>query len=372
MRTYAIYFLPHGSLSGEEIGSDTLFGAVCWAIEILKLKDISEMLKGFETHPLFAFSSAFPFWSYNGCLTRFYPNPLLPGLSPDQVNRLAEEEPKLKVIEKAKIIKKSAWVSEALFFEIVRGECDLEGLCHRLVHRGAHPRDVEKQGLFLMSYEERTRLQMFERLQPLKSCDVPRNQIDRVQGTTAEGLLFTDSQLFFARGAGLWCLMRAEGETVEALIRPAFRYLADTGIGGERTVGKGHFNIKIEEAPSPPDTGESANSLLTLSYYLPAGGELQLDLVGYAGYNLVHRWARRESKFPQASAGQTSPPVYKRLVRLFAPGSIFPLTERKEIYGRLALVVPDGEGPWPVWQSGLAIGAFAHISQENREKDERH
>jgi CRISPR-associated protein Csm4 len=215
-----------------------------------------------------------------------------------------------------------------------------------------------------MSYEEGTRLRIFEHLQPLKSYDVPRNQIDRVQGTTAEGLLFVDSQLFFARGAGLWCLMRAEEKTVEALIRPAFRYLADTGIGGERTVGKGHFNIKIEGAPSLADAGESANSLLTLSYYLPPESELCLDH-GYAGYNLVRRWAKRESKFPQAFAGQASPPVYKRLVRLFAPGSIFPLPERKEIYGRLAQVVPEGEGPWSVWQSGLAIGIFGNISRKS-------
>ena len=377
MKNYAVYFTPRGSLHAEEIGSDTLFGAVCWAIAILGLDDVSKILEGFQQRPLFAFSSAFPFLSYDDGLLHFYPKPFLPELSPEQLERLVsqrlkedsalqQKQTKLKVIEKAKLIKECQWVSADLFAQIVQGKSNQENLCQRLTRRGIPPADIEKWGSFLITSKEREEIKDEELLPPWRLKDIVRNQIERRLGTTAEGFLFMESELFFAPGAGLWCLICVEEECLEKLLHPALRYLADTGIGGERSVGKGHFDIQIKESPPLPNAGEAANTFLSLSYYLPAEGEIRFNS-RYMSYRLVHRWAKRESKFPEAFAGQRSPPIYKQPVRLFAPGSLLPFSKRKEIYGYLAPVAKDQ--PWTVWQSGLAIGTFAFISYPEGEND---
>ena len=365
MQRHAVYFTPYGSLHAEELGSDTIFGAVCWAMEILKLCDVGRILQDFEKRPLFALSSAFPFLKSNGKLLRFYPRPLIPGLSPGQRERLssqiAKDKPRLskkqalrEVIEKEKAIEESLWVSEGLFREIVEGE-NMEGLCRRLTSRGAKPEDLEKWGSFLLTFQERENIDE-SLLPPCCSKDVVRNQIERLMGTPVEGFLFAEAELFFAKGAGLWCLMLAK-EEVQRFLLPSFRYLEDTGLGGERSVGKGHFKIEVKEVPFLPTAGERANVFLTLSYYLPSPDEIELHS-RLLSYRLVNRRAKRESKFPEAFRGI---PPYKRMARFFAPGSLIPVSERKEIYGRL---VPVAEGPWRIWQSGLALGTFAQIREE--------
>lgn len=369
MQRYAIYFVPYGSLHAEELSSDTIFGAVCWAMEILRLCNVGQMLQDLERRSPFAFSSAFPFLNSNGKLLHFYPRPLIPELSPSQRERISsrikEESPRLsekqalrEVIEKEKAIEESLWVSEGLFREIVEGE-DMEGLCRRLTRRGARPEEVEKWGPFLLTCRERGNINE-SLLPPCCLKDVVRNQIERLRGAVARGFLFAEGELFFAKGAGLWCLMLAEEEMVQRLLLPAFRYLEDTGFGGERSIGKGHFKIEVKEAPPLPHAGQKANVFLTLSHYLPSPGEIELQPQLFS-YQLISRRAKRESKFPEAFRGMVSPPIYKRMVRLLAPGSLMPLLERKEVYGRL---IPVAEGPWKIWHSGLALGTFARIREE--------
>ncbi|GEM_PF-835904 len=374
MPNYVVYFIPKGSLHAEELGSGTIFGALCWAIAILGLYDVSKLLQEFRNSPLFAFSSAFPFLSQGNNRLHFYPKPYLPELSTKQVELLAskkqKESPtmplkqaKLEVIRQAKSVKECHWVSEALFNGIVRGEINQETLCQNLVQRGGLPTDIEKRGSFLITYKERREIKEEREIfspPPCQTDGVLRNQIDRRLGTTAEGFLFMENELFFAPGAGLWCLVISEGKIMETLLRPAFRYLADTGFGGERSLGKGHFEIIIKPAPPLPK-GENGNIFLTLSYYLPQEGEISSD--PYMGYRLVNRWAKRESKFPWSFAPTKTPHTRKRLVRLLAPGSLIPVSQQKPIYGRLASVADDG--PWIIWHSGLAIGTFVRVEKEN-------
>jgi hypothetical protein len=68
---------------------------------------------------------------------------------------------------------------------------------------------------------------------------------------------------------------------------------------------------------------------------------------------------KHESSRPIEDPDMKSPPVYKQMVRLFQPGSIFPSVWRKAVYGQ---VVQVGQLPGrTVWHSGLALGVAAKI-----------
>lgn len=366
MRTYAVYLRPKGSFHSR-IYSDTLFGAVCWAIHELRLGDLGQMLSGFNDTPLFIFSSAFPCLQVGQNRVRFFPKPLLPELSSEQVNREAErvakeehvgfKSAKMKVVEGTKVWKEARYVSENLFSEIVLGQANTETLHRRLVEVGLKEEDVEKIGQVLMTTGERRLIEPDRRLSSFSlDADIQRNQIDRVAGATAEGLLFFDTQSFLHREiAGLWLLVRTQDLD---FLRPAFRYLADTGIGGRRSVGKGHFDIEIDEAEQElPDGGNGANSFVVLSRYLPKAGEC--DFWGRPlSYTLLNVRSKHESRFVTSEQ-----PIYKEMVRVFAEGSILPLKERRGFYGRIEEVARlTGRR---VWQNGLALPVFAHIKKED-------
>jgi CRISPR type III-A-associated RAMP protein Csm4 len=376
MNTLAVYLWPRGALASE-LGSDTLFGAVCWAIHILGLTDVGALLAGFDEQPRFAFSSAFPVYrvAKNGGAVeqvRFYPRPQLPDLSPDQVNALAKEEQsrelhrsfeaaKTRVVETAKRLKEKTCLSEALFVQVIRGETNTAALFRCFKPDGGYrSQDIEEIGNALMTCEERQRLQQGSfRTGFARQQVVQHNQIDRVAGATAEGLLFFEAETFFGVGGGLWCVLCAAPDDVERFIRPALRYLADTGLGANRTSGKGQFDIQIGEPLTLPRADEP-DAFVTLSRYLPRQGEWSPDGEPLS-YQLLNLWPKREHKFVYPTPGQRTLPVRKRRVRMFAPGSIFPLTATQPLYGRLAQVVPARDGGHTVWQSGLAVPVLARI-----------
>jgi CRISPR-associated protein Csm4 len=365
MKTYAVYLWPRGSLSSD-LGSDTLFGAVCWGLKVLGLADIDQLLEAFDP-PRFAFSSAFPVYRHNGATVRFYPRPVWLELNPAQEETLAGEErhsnpaltakaARMKVRDRAKRLHEVAYLSEELFAQAAQGHLDAADLLRQRKAAGGSATGAELEDRLLVTPAERERVVAHNGRLPrlMQQSAAQHNQIDRVAGATVEGLLFYANETYFAGGAGLWCLLRTTPEDLDGLIRPALRYLADTGLGGNRTAGKGHFDIEVADTPPLPDAGTAANGWVTLSRYLPLAGEWD-KTARPLGYRLANLWAKREKRY--ATAGVTGPePIYKRRLRLFEPGSVFPLGQRKDIYGRLALVVPQGEANWAVYQSGLALG----------------
>ena len=377
METYAVYLQPRSSLASD-IGSDTLFGAVCWAFQVLQITDVEKMLGDFNP-PRFAFSATFPVFHKNGAALCFYPRPMTDELLPAEVNSLAEtlrqEKPSqfkdrppsaatTEVVERyKKYLKKATYLSESLFREWVEHGLTTLDLYKRLKTRGAQPNDIRSSGGVLFRQDDLVRF--FGREDPpllSRQTAVQHNQIDRIAGSTGDGLLFFENETFFAPGAGLWCLVAVDGDETRRWLAAAFRYLSDTGLGASRSVGKGQFDIRIGEEIALPDAGASANSFVILSRYLPVDGEWAPNAEPLR-YEIKTVWAKREQKFPRPLSDAKSSPVYKKPVRMFAPGSIFPIaTAREPVCGRLAQVVePDENGSTPVWQSGLAVRVFAKV-----------
>ena len=255
-------------------------------------------------------------------------------------------------------MRKVRWVSEKTLEDIVAGSLTPAGLVGQwMENRSSYERVAI---CWWNKPRSRIGLAVME-----KSCcpsckkDVQHNQIDRQTGGTGEGLLFYEPEKFFASGGMLWALARAERETMETRVRPAFRYLANTGLGANRSSGKGQFDFEVANAPALPDAGSRANAFLSLSRYLCASGELGES--GPLAYRLISLWPKREQQFPLPEDGRRSAPVYKRRIRVFEPGSVFPLAERRPYYGQLATLIPEGDGPWPVYQSGFTLPVFIHV-----------
>jgi len=352
MNTYAVYFHPLGTLASS-LSSDTLFGAVCWGIAELRLKpDLASWLRSQQNSPHFGFSATFPFWKCNGQRVHLYPRPLNFRVLPEDIDAVVQsvadktkaKEALIQAVQNAKKLNKVSWFSQGVFALLLNGE-----LTPNVVLRNLDVRFAIQGGALLLTQEKYKDGDAWMTNQP-----VLHNQIDRVRGSTVEGLLFYESETSFATDAGLWALLRAEKNEFEQLIHPALRYLADTGLGANRTTGKGHFRIEVSETTPVLPVANLAGQHMLLSYYLPAPEErnvLHAD-AGAAAYRIRTVRARREHKFP-GKAGAVSQAVYKRAVRMFEPGSILPLPSA-EIYGRLAEVVTEEEGG-PVFQSGAAL-----------------
>ena len=371
METYAIYLKPKGSLASE-IHSDTLFGALCWAIRHLYGKDrLESLLKAFAEDPKFILSSAFPCLFHDGEKVRCYPKPLLSDLTSEQVERLAWVNPAearrdplankravVEVVEKAKRLKATAYISERLFSEIVNRRMDTEGLFKRLVKRGVTEHDIEGIGNVLITTGERKKIDPDAEWDAFwREADVQRNEIDRVAGSPIEGRLFFTRETVFARGvAGLWFVLWTPDLD---FMKPLLRYLEDTGIGGERTVGKGHFAIPLEEIQeiALPHADKETNAFVTLSRYIPADGEVVFTQAPLA-YHLSTIRPKHEAML--AGVGHHT---FKAILHVLEPGSILPFQEpRKKYYGRIVPVGVSAErGGWRVYHNGMTIPVFAKI-----------
>lgn len=362
MNTYAVYFRPRGALATWPLASDTLFGAVCWGIRTLGLLDdnaLTDWLENQRLQPRFAFTHAFSAYLPQGKRVRLYPRPVTFQPAFSDFDALADEwqqkhtEDKCKKkkakAEAAKIgkqFKKLVYVSEGALKQIVAGDLKpIEGL-RALTFQNVLPYAAKCGALCTVDEARLLPDNLYEK------DTVQHNQIDRMAGATVEGMLFYREETFFAPDAGLWAVLKAEADDVERYIRPTLNYLADTGFGADRTTGKGHFDIWLEDFAFPFNP-TSPKGMMTLSHYLPHQDEIDLQAEPLA-YSLKLLRPRREQKYPRRlAAGQDSTPVYKQAIQVFEPGSVFALQTQKEIYGQLVRLTPEDEEP--VYQSGAAV-----------------
>jgi len=168
--------------------------------------------------------------------------------------------------------------------------------------------------------------------------------------------------LEFAEGGGLWGVVGFADEEAWARwaepVRAALRLLADSGMGGERSLGWGRSErpefiegelpgliVAAPAAGAGPSNGEPpATAYWLLSLFTPAGE----DIIDWrrGSYALVTRGGRVESP---ARSGEA-----KKLLRMVAEGSV--LFAEGPLRGAARNVAPDGF-PHPVFRSGLALAA---------------
>ena len=195
--------------------------------------------------------------------------------------------------------------------------------------------------------------------------------VDRLTGA---GERHSTACIEFRAGAGLWTVVSFAGEAEQARwadpVQAAFRLLADTGFGGERSRGWGHAEspefvegelpamiLPPREAPAaaddtapapdpqPPAPAIEANTASPqwmLSLFAPAAA----DGVDWTrgNYSVVSRGGRIES--PAGSGG------LKKQVSMISEGSV--LFAAGPLRGAAPDVAPDGFAH-PVFRAGFAV-----------------
>jgi CRISPR type III-A-associated RAMP protein Csm4 len=336
------------------------------------LKEVGEWLGGQIEQPPFAFSAALPIFFKGKCpFLRFYPRPGSFEASFADLDLLTAEikeatgKPlkalKASLSEAAKKFKRISHVSEGLFTNIIQGKVKPGEALGDLLKQG---KKYVQNGSLLMTALEAQALREARiggSSFPIQTMAVQHNHLDRVAGATAEGLLFYQDETFFSACAGLWALLRCRDAETGQLVKAGLRFLEDTGLGANRSSGKGQFKITVEPAPSLP-VAQNPNGVLTLSRYLPSRGELQRFSDQTPAYRITTLRPKREQRFPAQTQTKGTPPIYKDAVRMFEPGSVLPLATEDEIIGRLAQVATGGGGQ-VIYQSGAAIPIVIQIQE---------
>lgn len=296
-----------GALEGTEtiIRSDTLFSAFINGYRLLyeghRFQALADLMKAGES-PL-RFSSAFPFVGDD----YYLPVPL-------------------NQIPKDKEAKKVLFVDWHLWEKLINGE-DLE----KLMASGRAkvlPRPV--------SGDDPQDLPVWQ------VTNTPRVGLDRQHSHPGERF-FHCGEVHFAEDAGLYFLARYDDDQLRDEARAVWRLMADEGIGGDRTVGKGLYTYPkpVELTLEAPDEAEG---WIALSLYYPADDEMLGLSEGY--YDLVTRRG-----YIYSQGGRT---LRRCPVSMFAEGSVFPLASTGT--GKLVDVTPESFTRHPVYRSGLAVG----------------
>jgi CRISPR type III-A-associated RAMP protein Csm4 len=348
MERKIILMQPLGS-HASPILSHTLFGAACWALAILGW-DVDAILEGFaDGGPRFAFSNAYPFLcTRDGDPLLLTPRPPF-RVPPDVVDapfvRPIEDRDDWddleKRVEQAKKLQKARYVSPVVGERIRSGDWGTKALFDQFAQGQLK---IHNDTLWLPA--ERDRVWGREPSEAWQQIVTQRNSVDRVAGATVEGLLFQQSETFYDRQrAGLWFAVWADDELWPDL-RAALRFVEDTGLGGKRSVGKGHFTFSDPEEwqshfPAPAER----QRFLSLSHYIPAAPDETEPLT----YKLEVIRQKAENRYPQGKQR-----VYMATLRAFEPGGLFAAKSPEErLYGKL---LPLGDnGHHIVYYSGLTL-----------------
>lgn len=173
--------------------------------------------------------------------------------------------------------------------------------------------------------------------------------VDRVENGNIA--LHSTACLEFSEGAGLWCLAAFADADSQARwaepVRAAFRLLADSGMGGERSRGWGRSETPQFTDGTLPELiytvkPEVETAWWLLSLFSPAAD----DSVDWqrGDYSTISRGGRVES--PQASGDE------KRLLHMVQEGSV--LFSATKLKGVARDVAPENF-PHPVYRAGFAL-----------------
>lgn len=265
-------------------------------------------------------SSLFPFWKD----IFFYPKPFLPPLA---VEREGDQE-QLKEWKSVRLVSEGllrAWLERhvAEFREIDFSLGDLAVLKSELDGKPRLPSKVVLEEL------------------------APAAVVDRAGGGTTpyerRGLRVNTD-----KGCGVWFFVDLEGDSgpeFEKLIT----HLGEQGLGGERSVGYGRFDVLSIDPYGDVDLFspvEDADAFLTLSLYLPTEQEVRAGVLeDPAAYDCALRggWIHSISGSEQR----------KRGLRMCVEGSVFQKVGNE--HGEVRDVRPESFTRHPVWRSGLAF-----------------
>lgn len=289
--------------SSSDLHSDALTAALA-AIRVQSggVGGVEDFLNSFRL------SSAFPFVG-----SRYY----LPKIGGKIKLKETDDSNSRKALKGIKYIEHSLWG------KLVNGE-------------ELNPDSVKMQGMLLECVGENVS-------SPYVNQVMQRVAVPRCSNSDATPFFF--DWRYFDESAGLFCLTDAKGEQFEELVR-LFARLGEAGIGTDRNVGGGKFEVETDKMELPEV--KNPNATIVLSLYLPEESEVVNLSLKEAAYNLLLRGG-----YMAGSSDETLRHLWKKNVYMFDVGSVFPNVT--PLAGKVVDLSPDWEDTQrmhPVYRSG--------------------
>jgi CRISPR-associated protein Csm4 len=285
-----IYLYPQTAMT-PYLDSDSLWGHIMWGIK--RIAPEVDFFSLYKNEPPFIITSPFPFLIKDGKILRFYPKPVF------------YENPKVK-IEQLKSYSKCKFILEEDLIDIL------------------DKKNNEKDFIIKNKWEKYDL--------GYQDADVQQNTIDRLNGTTLEGSLFTNTRRFFKKdSSGFFFLIKGNDLS---LVLASLRWLSINGIGRDTSTGKGYFKISNDfEEFNNFNSIKGSNNFVTLSKYYPASDELNYYLDNKI--NISYELSVKKGKLSKYSMATD---VWKKTLTYFNEGSIFSIIQGKKYYGTTPIV----------------------------------
>lgn len=316
-----VYLKPVGAGGYRaELRSDTLWAALCWALRsVYDESTLTEILKAYTSgvdSAAFYLSSAFPYLEEEGDKVCFFPAPLLPFRQSElltDIESMSPEEIKLAVRKDKKRLKQQAYLTQSHFEYLISGREASWG-----------PKEAPAVVGRPMTHNTISRLTG-------STLTIKENEEDE----EGSGQLFhTDEFYLKGENTGLFFLLKGNLE----IVKPALRFIEHEGLGGDRSTGKGRFQVSEPEA-FHLHTPSDANAIMSLSLYHPTEAELaqwpgpEKRLLNY----------KLESRLGRTHLQKQH--LHDRPLLFFKEGSSFPKYQNgKSIYGLNAVTGKHAAG----------------------------
>lgn len=187
---------------------------------------------------------------------------------------------------------------------------------------------------------------------------VPRSYVPRYGETDQQGKEVTETtifymeRLYFSQYSGLFCLMQFDDDAIKNKVLAALQYLQDAGIGSDRNVGNGIFELSCQNFTAFDQLPDMGHEYATnLSLFCPESNEqLQTMLSGkQCAYSLIKRggWITEDDYLSYR----------KNSVYMFGEGSIFSTNAATK--GKTVNIRPKLDGvplpPHPIFRVGRSL-----------------
>ncbi len=286
METYKINVKFKTSFSSE-LTSDIIFGHICWAYRFLySEEELLKFLRDFYEHPV-VISSMFP---QKESEELFFPNiPCVLSVEEEEIVKSDDDYRKLKKIRKLNYIP----------FELIKkfkDDFSIASIVKELMRR------YNEVPTSIISNQE-----------------VAHNTIDRLNNMVIEGRFFVEMEYFLKEGFSFYFLIK-DSYFGKQKLEEILQYLSNTGLGKDKTTGKGQFSYQLSSYNLEEST--EGNAFILLSRYIPTSNE---EVNGY--YKIRPKIGRLGEHYAHLS------PFYKKPLLFLQEGSILFSNEKKKFYG---------------------------------------
>lgn len=309
--------------------SDTLFSAICSAANKFYGNSVVE---SFLQPNAIKISSAFPFYKDEF----FFPKPL--NFYPDEIEKIEG----LDLIEKYDLLKefkKVKFISRVILEILLHGKEKRQSIdtsyfskefilngCWRIIRNVT--RENKKEG---------------EEDKIFKVNEIPHIVLDRVTNQTQ---IFYKTEVYFNKNAGLFFLADINNDLL-AKFETVLRFLGDEGIGADRTIGKGLFEVEVVENFSIA-AADKFDSFYVLSLYSPIEEEFYKiePEKSYYDFEVRKGWVSNNT-------------LRRKSLRMFTEGSVLKLKDEIIPNGLIHKLLDKEKYPkdlsYDIFRSGQAL-----------------